>query len=157
MTKRRQQGVTTVEFALIGASVMLVLFSVVEVGRAMFVVNTLGESSRRAARMAIVCPLNDPAIAQAALFNYPEGGASRILGGLSPENVVVEYLDEDGTPIADPVADYREITFVRTRIVNYRHQMLIPFATQIFTTPEFPTTLRRESLGVPREGVIEPC
>ena len=35
--------------------------------------------------------------------------------------------------------------------------MLIPFATGLFTTPDFATTLRRESLGVPRDGVIQPC
>ena len=70
---------------------------------------------------------------------------------------MLEYLDEDGNPISDPVGSFLDIHFVRTRIVNYQHQMLIPYLDFIFTTPEFQTTLRRESLGVPRDGVVTPC
>jgi hypothetical protein len=68
-----------------------------------------------------------------------------------------DYLDTNGGVLADPLANFSQIQFVRTRIVNFRHQMLIPFGTYLFTTPDFATTLRRESLGVPREGVTEPC
>lgn len=158
MSRRSQTGATTVEFAFIGATVLLVLFGVIEIGRAMFVLNALGESTRRAARMATVCPINDGAIAQAALFTYPDGGtASPIISGLTAGNVVVEYLDGSGATVADPTANFSQIRFVRTRIVGFQHRMLIPFATRIFTTPGFATTLRRESLGVPREGTIQPC
>ena len=158
MTIHQQRGVTTVEFAIIGAAMLVVLFGVIELGRAMFVLNTLGESTRRAARMAAVCPINDPAIAESGLFNAPGGGsASRFIRGLLPGNFAVEYLDSNGNVVANPVASFGQIEFVRTRIVNFQHEMLIPFATQLFTTPDFATTLRRESLGVPREGEIEPC
>ena len=64
MTNGQQRGATTVEFAIIGVAMLLVLFGVIEVGRAMFVMNALGEATRRAARMAAVCPLNDTAAAQ---------------------------------------------------------------------------------------------
>lgn len=157
-TPSRQSGVTTVEFAIIGAVVIIMLFAVIEVGRTMFVMNSLNESTRRAARLATVCPINDPAIAEVAFLNAPGGGTtSRFIAGLAPENFVLEYLDEDGNPISDPVGSFLDIHFVRTRIVNYQHQMLIPYLDFIFTTPEFQTTLRRESLGVPRDGVVTPC
>jgi Flp pilus assembly protein TadG len=90
MNIMREKGVTTVEFAIVGATALLVLFAVIEVGRAMFVLNTLGETTRRAARMAAVCPINDPAITEVALFNPPGGGTgTRIVGGLTPANVAI--------------------------------------------------------------------
>ena len=76
---------------------------------------------------------------------------------MSAANFEVEYLNADGGVVADPVGNFSQIHFVRTRIANYQHQVLIPFITGLFTTPGFATTLRRESLGVPRDGVIEPC
>jgi Flp pilus assembly protein TadG len=158
MTANFQRGTTTVEFAFIGAVVLLVLFGVIEIARAMFVLNALGESTRRAARIATVCPVNDPAIAEVALFNPPGGGtASPIIGGLQAGNVAIEYLDENGNVLADPAAQFVAIRFVRARIVGFQHQMLIPFVTTLFTTPDFATTLRRESLGVPRAGAIQAC
>jgi hypothetical protein len=158
MNRYQQSGAATVEFAIVGATALLVLFAVIEIGRAVFVLNALGETTRRAARVAAVCPINDPAIGEVGLFNQPGGGtASQIVRGLTPGNIAIEYLGMDGTAIADPVADFLNIRFVRTRIVNFQHQMLIPFSDYLFTTPDFATTLRRESLGVPRDGEIEPC
>jgi Flp pilus assembly protein TadG len=156
--ERGQNGTTTVEFAIVGAVTILLLFAVIEIGRAMFVLNTLGETTRRAARFAAVCPINDSAIADVALFNSPgAGGTSRIVRGLTPANVAIEYLRNDGTVIADPVANFSQIRMVRSRIVNFQHRMLIPFADYLFQTPGFSTTLRRESLGVPRTGAVQPC
>jgi hypothetical protein len=152
-----QRGVTTVEFAIIGALMLTLLFGVIEVGRAMFVMNALGEATRRAARMAAVCPLNDPAIAQVGMFNPPGGTGSRIVPNITTANFMTEYLDTNGAVLADPAGNFGDIMFVRTRIVNFQHQMLIPFANYVFTTPNFATTLRRESLGVPRDGVVQPC
>lgn len=156
--QRNQRGVTTVEFAIIATAVLLTLFGVIEVGRAMFVMNTLGETTRRAARIATVCPINDPAIQEVAMFNGAGGGTgSRLVGGLGPQNIAIEYLTTNGTVITDPSGNFNQIQFVRARIVNFQHQMLIPFMESVFTTPEFATTLRRESLGIPRSGTVTPC
>jgi hypothetical protein len=156
--RNRQRGVTTVEFAIVGSVTLILLFAVIEIGRAVFVLNALGEVTRRSARVAAVCTIEDPAIYEVALFNAPgEGTASSIVGNLTPDNIELEYLDRNGTVIADPVASFGQIHFVRTRIVDFEHEMLIPFGEYIFATPDFSTTLRRESLGVPREGSVEPC
>jgi hypothetical protein len=158
MSIRRQGGVTTVEFAIIGAALFIVLFGVIEISRAMFVLNALGEVTRRAARIAAVCPINDPASIEVGLFNAPgEGTGSRFVRGLQPANLAIEYLDAAGNVIGNPTLNFNQILFVRARIVGFQHEMLIPFATYLFTTPSFSTTLRRESLGVPRDGVIQPC
>lgn len=157
MNIRRQRGLTTVEFAIIAASVMLVLFGVIEVARAMFVVNALGESTRRAARFAAVCPVNDPAIKDVALFSDPGSDAQGDTGWIARDDIAIEYLDANGNVLGDPVAEFLQIRLVRARIVDYEHRMLIPFVAPLVQLPEFATTLRRESLGVPRSGTVEPC
>lgn len=158
MNRRKQTGLTTVEFAIIGALALLVLFAVIEFGRSMFVLNALAEGTRRGARIAAVCPINDPAIAEVAVFNIPGGGAnSPIINGLTTGNVSVEYLDANGIPLVNPAGTFILIRHVRVRIVNFQHQMLIPFGTYVFPTPDFATVLPRESLGVPRTGAVTPC
>ena len=156
--KFSQAGVTTVEFAIIGAVVLLVLFAVIEVGRTVFALNTLVETTRRTARIATVCPINDPAIQEVAMLNAPGSGTvNRILRDFTPANIAVEYLTRTGNVIADPTTNFAQIFFVRARIVNYQHEMLIPFVAAFLPVPEYATTLRRESLGVPRDGTIQPC
>ena len=74
LTRRRQSGVAVVEFAIVGALALILIFAVLEIARAFFVANALTEATRRGARMAVVCPVNDPAIAQVATFNAPGAG-----------------------------------------------------------------------------------
>jgi Flp pilus assembly protein TadG len=79
-----QKGTTTVEFAIVGSVAMLVLLTVIEFSRVLFVVNALGEGARRGARMAIVCPINDPAIAQTSIFSRSGGSnASPVIQDLT--------------------------------------------------------------------------
>jgi Flp pilus assembly protein TadG len=152
----RQTGTTTVEFAIVGAVVLTVLFAVIEVGRALFVMNALSEATRRGARVATVCPVNDAAGAAAAVF-ADGGGRSTVVNGLTTSNVVIEYLNQAGSVVADPVAGFGDIRYVRARIVNHTHQLVIPFVMPTMPMPEFATTVPRESLGIPREGVVNPC
>jgi Flp pilus assembly protein TadG len=149
VTRRAQTGITTVEFAIIGLVAIIVLLGVLEFSRLMFVANALNEATRRGARMAAVCPLNDPAIAQVTVFNAPGGtGTSPVVSGLATSNVQVEYLNGAGVA----TATYEAIRFVRVSITGFQHTLLIPVFGQTFTTQGYPTTLPRESLGVPRVG-----
>lgn len=152
--KRRQRGITTVEFAIIGALLMISVFGVIEFGRLLWAWNTLGEATRRGARAAAVCPVGHGAPANIAVFNAPGGsGGSPILAGLSPANVTVQYLDDSGAV----TATFEDIQYVRVGIVNYTHQMFIPFLSLDLTAPAFSTTLPRESLGiVPDPGAPPP-
>ena len=52
--RRADAGVTTVEFAIISTLLMVVVFGIIEMGRALYVVNVLTEAARRGARMAAV-------------------------------------------------------------------------------------------------------
>jgi hypothetical protein len=151
----RQKGLSTVEFALVAAVLFVLIFSVIEVGRAFFVAAALDEATRRGARMAAVCPVNDPAIYQAAAFD------NAVIPDLDSSDVVVEYLDDNGALVGTPgtTAGFRLIRYVRVRIVGYQHQMIIPFAIALtpFSMPEFAASLPRESLGIPRTGAITAC
>ena len=147
-----QRGTTTVEFAIIGAVALLVMLGVMEMARMMFVVNALGESTRRGARMAAVCPVNDPQIAQTAIFNAAGGTASPLIRGLTTANIQLEYLTDLGTPI--PIAGvptqavFATIKYVRVQVINFNHDFILPIPIGPFAMPALPVTLPSESLGI---------
>jgi Flp pilus assembly protein TadG len=162
MKMRRQRGATTVEFAIVGLVLIVMIFGVFEVGRAYYTSAMLEEVTRRGARLAAVCPINDPAISQLAILNASGDPAeSRFVSGLTPANVVVDYVDENSAVVADPgsTSGFLQIRYVRVRISGFTYQLSIPFVAGIATLPmpEFTYLLPRESLGVPREGAITPC
>ncbi|WP_375057913.1 TadE family protein [Zobellella sp. DQSA1] len=144
----RQSGTTTVEFAIVGAVVFLVLFAVMEVGRLMYTWNLLNEASRRAARLAAVCLVDEGVNGAVAGMVVDEVGGS--LPGFTPANITLEYLDRNsGTALADPAGvDYGSIFYVRSRIANYRYEMVLPLTVDLsMFAPDFATTLRSENLG----------
>jgi hypothetical protein len=150
MNGRLQRGTTTVEFAIVGAVVLTLLFTIIELGRILFTLNMLDEGARRATRVAAVCAVGDSAIADAAVFVG--------LPGISTSNVVTEYLDEDGAPLGDPAGgDRQSIKYVHVRIVNYSFPVAIPFVAMSFTPPEISSILPSESLGVPKFGDPPAC
>lgn len=153
MNASRQRGLAAVETAIVGLLALIVLFAVIEVGRAFFVMNALEEATRRGARVAAVCQVNDPAIAQITIFNQSgSSGPSPVIYGLSPANVAVDYLDDGGSDVGDPVGNFGAIAYVRVGITGYQHQLLIPLFVRTINMPAFRTVLPRESLGVSREG-----
>lgn len=155
MSRYRQQGLSTVEFAIVAVVLFMLIFGVIEVGRAFFVAAVLDEASRRGARMAVVCPINDPAIADAAAFD------NALIADLDASDIVVEYLDDSAGIVPNPTdpAGFITIRYVRVRVVGFQHQMFIPLVSSLsqFTMPEYATVLPRESLGIPRTGFVTPC
>ena len=154
----RQKGLALVEFAIVGALAITLILAVLEFSRAIFVINALTEATRRGARVAAVCPIYDPAIAQVATFNAPgAGNNSPFIKDLDTTDFVLEYLGASGNVLEDPAANFGLIRYVQVRVVGFQHTLLIPNANFTFTMPEFSTRLPRESLGVPRSGEITPC
>jgi Flp pilus assembly protein TadG len=144
--RNHQRGVTTVEFAIVGAVLFMVMFGVLEFGRALYVANALVESTRRGARTAATCPVGSPRPAQVAIIANAEG-ASNIASDLTTANVVVSYLDQNGAVIPNPGASFTAIQYVQVRIVGYQLQMMIPFVMPELLMPDFVATLPKESLG----------
>jgi Flp pilus assembly protein TadG len=158
--KRLQKGTTSIEFAIIGGVAMLVMLGVIELSRLMFVMNAMNESTRRGARVAVVCTIGDPAIARAAVFNSSGGNQSPIIRGLSTDNINVRYLNESGAPITDDLTDpsvYVTIHYVQVQIQDYQHQIVLPLPLGPFNMPPMTTTLPRESLGVTRAEDVMRC
>ena len=157
-----QRGLSTVEFALVANLVFILMFAVFEIGRAYFIYAALDEVTRRGVRVAVVCPINDPAIGRLAIFNTSgNGGPSSLVSGLTPAHIAVEYLDQNNTVVGNPAeaTGFIRIRYVRVRVVGYQHQMQVPFVSGVtnFFMPEFSAVLPRESLGIPREGAVTPC
>lgn len=142
--RNKQQGLVTVEFALIGTLFFIILFGIVEFGRLLFTLNTLDEVTRRAARLAAVCPINQQAeVINRSIF---QGG---ILSDLNNSHIVLEYLNENFAA----TATVEEVRYVRARVQNYQFQFLIPLIpANSLITPNFSTTLPSESLGITPTG-----
>jgi hypothetical protein len=159
MNRFSEKGTTTVEFAFVGTAMMFILLLSVEMSRMMFVINTLGEATRRGARVAAVCPINDPEIARVAIFSAQGSDDSPIVNDLDTSNILLSYLDENGAKVEGTLTDvetFVTIRYVRVEIQNYTHRMVLPIPVS-FTMPAQPTTFPRESLGIPREGEIQAC
>jgi hypothetical protein len=150
-----------VEFAVVAGVLLTVIIAIIDVSRLYFSVASLNEATRRGARVATVCPVGDPAIAQVAVFNASgDSGESPIVHNLQPHHIDVAYLDEDGEPVAAPATEsgFASIRYVRVRISGgFQLQTIIPGMNQLISVPDFAATLPRESLGIPREGEILPC
>jgi Flp pilus assembly protein TadG len=159
----RQRGLASVEFAIVGLVTLTILFMAIEMGRMLFTLNTLAEVTRRGARVAAVCTVDNLAISRIAIFNdAATAGPSPILGKLTTNNIRVEYLAKDGGVLTDYAGagnedTYTQIEYVRVRVVGYQHRLIIPGLSLSITAPEYPTTIPRESLGVPRPDQTSTC
>lgn len=138
-----------VEFSIVGAVFFMVLFGVIEVGRLLFTWNALDEVTRRGARLASVCPVTPGQVANIRSRAVFDG---TLINGLTPNNVVIEYLRVDGSVIADPVVGFADIAAVRARINGFTQQFLVPFLYQVLPAPPFSVTAGAESLGVSPVG-----
>jgi len=149
-----QYGTTTVEFALIGFLFFLVLFGVLEMGRMMFTINTLAESTRRTARLAVVCPQNHGDIPIVGNFDQPGGtGENNFIFGMNAGNLDIDYLDSNG----NETATINDIDFIRVSVINYEYDLIIPGLSLSLSAPTFTTTLPAESLGVIPETATFEC
>lgn len=150
---QRQQGIYVVEFALVAGVFFFMMFGAIEVARLMYTWGALGAVTQRGARIATVCPLNDPAVRQTAIFG--DNGNSAVIPDIKADNVLVRYL----TAAGNPTAAIANVSYVEVSIQNYTHQMLIPesvegFVAPLLTAPPFTTTLPAESLGRNPNGPV---
>jgi Flp pilus assembly protein TadG len=144
----RMRGVTTVEFTIIASVVMILLFACIEFGRATYTFAALNEGTRRAARLAAVCPINDPNITAAVNFMG--------IAGFASTNVNVDYLDAGGASLGATPAIVN-IRYVRVSIVGYTLPLAIPLVSPTLTSPSFTVTLPVESLGISDTGASTAC
>lgn len=144
-SSRKASGLATVEFALVGLLTFIILFGAIEMGRLLYTWNALTDGTRRGARVAAVCPLNHPAIANVTIWNRPSGTNTGLgFPNLAATNVRVAYLTAAGAT----GATVANAAFVRVSIVNYQLPLFIPLLDLTVSMPTFETTLPAESLGI---------
>lgn len=90
----KQKGVAAVEFALLASVFFLLLFGILEIARALYLINTLQEVTRRAAAMAANSRFDADTlntIRQQALFTDVNGNLA--LGApITPAYLKIDYL-----------------------------------------------------------------
>ncbi|HEY3731856.1 MAG TPA: TadE family protein [Steroidobacteraceae bacterium] len=145
---KKMRGVYLVEFAITAAILMMLLFGCIEFGRGVYTFAALNEGTRRAARLAAVCPINDPAITAAVNFL----GAP----GFTNANVSLTYLDVNGNSLGAAPA-LASVYYVRVAVVGYTVPLAIPFINPTLISPPFTVTLPAESLGLSNTGVSTAC
>lgn len=137
----RMHGATVVEFALVAALLMTLLFGIIEMGRLMFYWNTATELTRLGARTAVVCNVDTSAIRARMTRLYPL---------IPPDKVLVDYLPAG-------CSSNNSCTEVSVKVAaNVTIQTYIPFIPLTLALPEFRTTLPRESLRSNIDGVPNP-
>ncbi|CAH0533935.1 hypothetical protein VST7929_01812 [Vibrio stylophorae] len=153
---KKQRGLAIVEFTIIAAFLLFVLIAIMEFARLMYAMQSLNEMTRRGARLAAVCHVNDrndiPSLTAIT------GIAPK---GYEPTDMVIEYLDADGNVIAGDLTDdtnFSQIRFVRARINSFTFDLLVPFVSFDVNSvmPDFETTLPAESLGILRPTADNP-
>jgi Flp pilus assembly protein TadG len=149
---KKMRGLYIVEFAIIGSLLMVLLFGCLEFGRVTYTMAVLNEGTRRAARLAAVCPINDPTIAPAVNFAGVVGFNATVGSG---GNVNLQYLDVNGTPLGAPAAS--AVNYVQVGVTGYNIPLSIPGMNVTITSPSFTVTLPAESLGLTGTGVATAC
>jgi Flp pilus assembly protein TadG len=151
---KKMRGLYIVEFAIVGSLLMVLLFGCLEFGRITYTMAALNEGTRRAARLAAVCPINDPVIAPAVNFAGVVGFNAAVGG-----NVNLQYLDVTGAPLGAPAASL--VKYVQVGVTGYNIPLIIPGLNITITAPPFTVTLPAESLGLVKDpvlgGVVTPC
>lgn len=93
LSTRRMKGLAIVEFTLVSWLVFLLIFLILGVGVYVFSLQMVSEATRKAARLATVCWVEDrDNIAGMIVQDIP-------LVGFSASNIEVAYLDGSGTEI----------------------------------------------------------
>lgn len=168
-TRFHERGVTTVEVAIIGLLMMIVLFALIEFGRLLWTWGTLSEATRRGARAAIVCPVDTDAARNIAVFGNPNGNGNAILTGLTVAHIdlgyVYRYFDEEDdqwkykySSDTDELKDnFANIRFARVSITDYEIDLAIPILNPSLTAPPFETTLPVENMGLIPGKVERQC
>lgn len=148
--RSREQGFTTIEFAVAGVAFFILLFGVIEAGRWLFAVNTLAEATRRGARYAAMCA-DVNKIKSVALFgtgtSTPLTTQSPVLSDLTASHVATPtYWDMTQDPpdkTGDTIPDRAksETNAVRVEITGYSLNLMIPGFAASVSMPASGTTV----------------
>jgi Flp pilus assembly protein TadG len=135
MHPTRKRGQALVEFALVFPLLLLIVFGIIDAGRLIYTYNTVANSARNGARVAIVnqSTLGTDTCDTTMATAYPKGCAlsSGIALGLTAADVSVDYRDPtDARPCAT-VGNPLTIGCIAVVKVTGRFQPLTPVIGQL--------------------------
>lgn len=135
----RQQGASTVEFALVVAfgGFLVLLIGIFELGRILYTFNTASEATRLGARTAIVCDAGDVRIRSAM---------TALLPALQAEQIDISYQPSGCAASADQARAACTSVTVSIR-PDASIPTVIPFVPLAVSIPPFSTTLTREAMN----------
>ncbi|MCE3262189.1 MAG: pilus assembly protein TadE [Pseudoduganella sp.] len=100
---QRQRGAAIVEFALICMLFFTLVLGIIELGRMLYLYNTMQEVTRRGAREAVIRWVSDaPAIKTMALFG---GTTLPAAPELTTSNISIKYLNAAGNEVTNTPLD----------------------------------------------------
>lgn len=129
---RTERGAAAVEFAVVAAVFFTILIGIAEMGRLLWTWNAAAEATRRGARLAVVCSMDDPII---------KVRMREMLPALSDANIAIAYLDPPNPANSCTTATCKEVS---VSLTGYTHQTVIPFVPLSLPLPAFQTMLPRE-------------
>jgi Flp pilus assembly protein TadG len=147
-SRHHNNGQSLVEAAFVILIFLFLLFGIIEFGRALWTYNTIVQSTRAAARWAVVNVTSDTDTTNkdraknVVVYGYPDvSSGNPILPGLSTGLVTVGVqpieVDSAGRPISQKIS---------VKVTGYIFRFLVPIAPTM-TIPAFETSLFTESMG----------
>src|SRR5882672_7525509 len=134
----RQRGATLVEFSIAATVFLMVMFAVLEFGRALWTHNALTDAARKGARYAVLHRADQiDDVKNVVVYGDPAGGTNPVVENLSTTNVQVSYSNftlDGGT--------------VQVTITDYQFHFVIPIIGTQIQMPNYTTTLTGESAGL---------
>jgi hypothetical protein len=134
--RNKERGSTLVEFSIAATVFLMVMFAVIEFGRALWTHNALADAARRGARYAVVNEADIGDVKNVVVYGDPDGGTTPVIGDLTTDNVEVSYSGfglDGGT--------------VQVTIKDYEFKFVIPIVATKIQMPKYTTTLTGESAG----------
>lgn len=167
--KPRQQGVAAVEFALVATLLFTLLFGIIEFGRLFFVINSVQEVTRRAAREQVVRWINQTdAVQRIAVLQAGSSGTVSFpgAGDISNVNVRLGFYNT----YADARTGSNPITGIASAADNFANCVnaetsCIKFVRAALTKPDgspldfqvVAPYMPRDQFALPRSTVIMPA
>jgi Flp pilus assembly protein TadG len=137
--KTDERGSTLVEYSIAATVFVMVVFGVLEFGRALWAHNALSDAARRGARYAVLHNTGDTTgVKNVVVYGDPNGGTKPLLPQMTTANVVVTHSGDFSV---------NEGTATVT-ITGYEFKFVLPFLPAKITMPAYSTTLTGESAGI---------
>jgi len=135
--KSKEQGATLVEFSIAATVFLVVVFGVIEFGRALWTHNALSDAARRGARYATLHSATEiEQVKNVVVYGNADGSGTPLVPNLTTENVSADYSNfalNAGT--------------VSVSVTGYEFQFIVPIVGTTITMPSYTTTLTGESVG----------